>query len=101
MPLRPRVEHLETVHGHVVVLELTEHEVAAALEALPVDERSLAASLSELRRRELVAGRTAMHIALAQTAAADTGHPVLRDDRGAPVLPSGWVGSLSHKHSVA
>ncbi len=77
-------------HGSVVLLEVD--DVEAALAALPEAERAHAATLGELRRREHVTGRTALHVALD-----DFMTPILADDRGAPVLPAGWVGSVSHK----
>src|SRR5262249_53769267 len=42
-----------------------------------------------VRRRELIAGRTAMHCLIADA--------VLSNDRGAPALPAGFSGSISHK----
>lgn len=76
-------------HGACVVVELADPQ--AALARLPADEQRRAHELSEVRRRDFIAGRTALHLAL------DTAAPILSDDRGAPVLPAGWVGSLSHK----
>ncbi len=49
-----------------------------------------------MRRRELVTGRTALHAAIGDREA-----PILADDRGAPALPAGWVGSISHKGALA
>ena len=68
---------------------------AAALARLPELERARAAALSPNRRREFIAGRTALHLALGSDAA------ILSDDRGAPALPPGWVGSVSHKRELA
>jgi 4'-phosphopantetheinyl transferase EntD len=42
------------------------------------------------------AGREAMRMLLGDPAA-----PLPSDDRGAPVLPAGWVGSISHKGTRA
>ena len=53
--------------------------------------------MTPVRRRELIAGRSALHAALAELAPDASAHPILVDDRGAPVLPGGWVGSVSHK----
>jgi 4'-phosphopantetheinyl transferase EntD len=41
-------------------------------------------------------GRAAMCEALAMP-----GLDIPRDDRGAPVIPAGWLGSISHKHERA
>ena len=90
------IEHLDTPHGRCVVVVLDDAAFAGALAALPAAERDHAATLGEIRRRDLVAGRTALHVALD-----DFTRPILADDRGAPILPPGWVGSLSHKSARA
>jgi 4'-phosphopantetheinyl transferase EntD len=96
-----RPELLATVHGTVSLVELTDDRLEAALAALPAAEQALARSLAPLRRRELVAGRTALHATLAELAPEHAAAPILADDRGAPVLPAGWVGSVSHKGTRA
>jgi 4'-phosphopantetheinyl transferase EntD len=63
--------------------------------ALEADEEALAVGRSEARRRELALGRAALREALGQAVA------ILADDRGAPRLPAGWVGSISHKGTRA
>ncbi len=88
------MQRLETPHGTCVLLEVD--DVEQALAKLPPDEQAHAATLSEIRRREHVGGRTALHHAID-----DWSTPILADDRGAPVLPSGWLGSVSHKATVA
>lgn len=88
-----RTERLALAHGACVIVELA--DVDAALAALAPAEQRCAAELGPVRRRDYVAGRTAIHLALASDAA------ILSDDRGAPVLPPGWVGSISHKAGVA
>src|SRR5689334_19859330 len=95
-PRLPRPEALDTPHGRCVLVAVDDDLLAAALAALPGDEQALAAKLSEHRRRELIAGRTALHHALG-----DFTHAILPDDRGAPMLPAGWVGSVSHKGALA
>jgi 4'-phosphopantetheinyl transferase EntD len=92
-------DQYDTPHGLCTIIELPDDAdaLAAALAALPAAEQALAATLTVVRRRELVAGRTALHAALAELAPALAGAPVLSDDRGAPLLPAGWVGSVSHK----
>jgi 4'-phosphopantetheinyl transferase EntD len=82
----PRSEHVDTPHGRCIVLELDEVDAP-----LLGDELAIAAALAPVRRRELVAGRAALREALGMNVA------ILPDDRGAPVLPAGWVGSISHK----
>jgi enterobactin synthetase component D len=44
-------------------------------------------------------GRVALRAALAELGCAATEIP--RDDRGAPIVPAGFVGSISHKHGRA
>jgi 4'-phosphopantetheinyl transferase EntD len=58
---------------------------------LLTEELAHADKLTELRRREFAAGRTALRRAFGHDVA------ILPDDRGAPQLPAGWVGSISHK----
>jgi enterobactin synthetase component D len=86
----PRPEVVDTPHGRCVIVELG--DPIAALAALPDAERAHATTLGEIRRRDYIAGRGALHLALD-----DFATPILADDRGAPVLPVGWVGSVSHK----
>jgi enterobactin synthetase component D len=82
-------ERFALAHGACVVVEID--DLDAALAALPPAEQQRAAEVGPWRRREFVAGRTALHLALG------VGDAVLSDDRGAPALPPGWVGSISHK----
>lgn len=99
-------EHLTLAHGACVVVELADE--AAARAHLPPAEQQRTLELSPVRRAEYISGRTALHLALA----AAQGHPlppvpftdgapILSDDRGAPILPAGWRGSVSHKGSIA
>jgi enterobactin synthetase component D len=87
-------DHLTLAHGACVVLELADE--SAALAQLPAAEQQRALELAPARRCEYIAGRTALHLALATEQPA-----ILSDDRGAPILPAGWVGSVSHKGAVA
>lgn len=84
-------------HGACVVVELD--DLDAALADLGPDEQARAGQLVPLRRGGYVAGRTALHLALASPG--DRGASILSDERGAPVLPAGWVGSVSHKAARA
>lgn len=72
-------------------------------EAVPVelseDERRHAGSLHPGRRPSWVAGRMALRTALARLGAQPGA--ILADDRGAPVMPEGVVGSISHKAGLA
>lgn len=81
------MQRVECPHGTLIVgAELAE----------PIGEECAhAAALSPVRRREFAAGRAALRAALGLEVA------ILRDDRGAPVLPAGYVGSISHKGELA
>ncbi len=76
-----------------------------AAERLHPDEAALVAAMLPTRRATFVAGRIAMRdamqTALATHAPTDARYPILRTDRGAPVLPSTVAGSVSHKHDAA
>jgi len=74
--------------------------LADALARLHPDEQALAATLATVRRRDWVAGRLALRAALDRTVASSAA-PILADDRGAPILPTGAVGSVSHKRGLA
>ena len=95
-------DHLTLAHGACVVLELADAD--AALAGLPAAEQRRGLELAPARRGEYIAGRTALHLALGTTARATAdlaGAAILSDERGAPVLPPGWVGSVSHKGAFA
>lgn len=87
-----RTDRLALAHGACVIVELDDPD--AALAALSPAERQRAGELGPIRRREFVAGRTALHLALGADAS------ILSDDRGAPILPPGWAGSISHKGAL-
>jgi len=92
-----RTERLVLAHGACVIVELDDAD--AALGGLAAAEQQRAAELGPVRRRDFIAGRTALRLALGADRAIDAA--ILADDRGAPVLPPGWVGSLSHKGGLA
>jgi len=84
---------------------------AAALDDLPVDERALASTWGARRRATFTAGRRALRGALVAAGAVDhdaapaLAAPILRDDRGAPVLPAPLAArfraSITHKDTHA
>jgi 4'-phosphopantetheinyl transferase EntD len=86
-------EIVDTPHGRALVLEVDDALIAA--ESLVGSEVALAANLGPVRRREFVAGRAALRSLLGEPV------PIVADDRGAPILPAGWVGSISHKGDQA
>jgi 4'-phosphopantetheinyl transferase EntD len=87
------MDRLALAHGACVIVEIGDE--AAALARLAPAERDRAAQLGPVRRGEFIAGRTALHLALGSDAA------ILSNDRGAPALPPGWLGSVSHKRALA
>jgi enterobactin synthetase component D len=89
-------------HGRCVGIRLPEADasiVALADTALVGAERAFAGSLTAIRRRTWVGGRAAMRQALARVSI--EAPPVLADARGAPILPPGIAGSISHKENLA
>jgi enterobactin synthetase component D len=78
-------ELVETPHGRCLIVEVDDTA------PLVGDELSIAAALGPVRKREFIAGRAALRSLLGEPVA------IVPDDRGAPMLPAGWVGSISHK----
>jgi 4'-phosphopantetheinyl transferase EntD len=64
------------------------------------EEQAFAAGLSARRLGTWVAGRLALGAALGELGARSRA-PLLATPRGAPLVPAGFVGSLSHKRHVA
>jgi 4'-phosphopantetheinyl transferase EntD len=94
--------HLELEHGICVGVRLPGEPAsvdALATRALLEDERAFAATLSSVRRATWIGGRVALRAALARASFA--AGPVLPDERGAPRLPPGVAGSISHKERLA
>jgi 4'-phosphopantetheinyl transferase EntD len=91
---------LSLAHGRAVAIDVADPDDAILAELHP-DERTRALTLSPIRRREWVAGRRALRHALTGVAPTAAAAPVLADDRGAPVLGPGAVGSISHKRAIA
>ena len=94
---------LNVAHGRCVGVWLPEAPAdidRLARSVLEASEREYAESLAApLRRRTWVGGRVALRQALA--CARIDAPPVLTDSRGAPTLPDGVAGSISHKHDLA
>jgi enterobactin synthetase component D / holo-[acyl-carrier protein] synthase len=92
---------LSLPHGRCVGVRLP--ELAAELDELEAEllpeERAVAASFGGFRRRSWIGGRLALRQALSR---AEIDAPaVLSDARGAPRLPVGVAGSISHKKQWA
>jgi 4'-phosphopantetheinyl transferase EntD len=63
-------------------------------------EKVHAGALPVARRAQWVAGRRALREAIASLGGVGAG-AILPDDRGAPILPPGFAGSVSHKGQLA
>jgi enterobactin synthetase component D len=74
--------------------------VAALVARLVPDEQAFARGLPPARRATWAGGRVALRTALAEVGAGE-GTPILTTPRGAPVLPPGFAGSISHKRTLA
>lgn len=100
----PRAWTLELPHGRVVAVAVVDEldPLGAALAELHDDERAGLDQVSAVRRGEWIAGRRALRAALVDVGGVEAGRAaLLTDDRGAPVVPAGLVGSISHKRAVA
>lgn len=65
------------------------------------DERIVADTMPPARRAAYVAGRRALRAALHRIAPGNANVPLLSTRRGAPQLPAGLTGSISHKRARA
>jgi 4'-phosphopantetheinyl transferase EntD len=74
-------------HGRIAILDIVDLDDRY----LDPGEQPLADAATPTRRRELIAGRAALRALLPDAGA------IGRDDRGAPILPHGFIGSVSHK----
>ena len=90
---------MDLAHGHCVGVAIASVLPDEALAALLPAERAFARGLGPARRAGWVAGRTALRGALTHLGI-DAG-PLLATPRGAPMLPAGVVGSISHKRDLA
>jgi len=92
-----RSEILDTPHGRCVLVAFDdEAAVEHAMARLPAAEQAIAHAKLLHTRRDFVAGRTALHLALD-----DFAHPIAASVRGAPAMPTGFTGSISHKTGTA
>lgn len=94
---------IETPHGLLVAFALppAEEPLAAALwSSLPEVERALGNRFAPRRRVTFAGGRFALRRAL-EGVGCPSPAAILYTDRGAPAVPSGYRGSISHKDEVA
>jgi 4'-phosphopantetheinyl transferase EntD len=92
-----KVLELEHAFGRLVILSFGDSSLDEA--PLVREERSFAEQFGVPRRRTWIAGRAALRRGLDHLGVSSG--PILGDERGAPVLPDGVVGSVSHKNEVA
>jgi phosphopantetheine--protein transferase-like protein len=106
----PRVVAQQTVpHGTLVGVALPpsapDPDVLATLDtvrdALLPAEWAIADRLAVPRRVAFVGGRLALRTALGAVSPDRSREPVLRTPRGAPLMPAGTLGSVSHKRRLA
>lgn len=93
------VFRLQTPHGICVGIALAPGLDSSAESQLLPEERAFAYALQPRRRRTWVGGRLALQRALAAVGAPR--RSLLATARGAPVVPTGFVGSISHKDTLA
>jgi len=91
---------LDLPFGTCVGVSLPGDGAFALPEALHPVEATFARALPEARRAGWVGGRVALRAALAAVGV-EAPAPMLSTPRGAPIMPPGAVGSVSHKRTIA
>jgi phosphopantetheine--protein transferase-like protein len=94
--------HHATPHGVITGVHLPETPDPVPdtiLAQLPPAEAALARTLGGFRQPQFVGGRIALRRACEQLGVRPAA--ILTDDRGAPILPPGIAGSVSHKRNLA
>jgi phosphopantetheine--protein transferase-like protein len=95
----PAAFRLDLPHGRCVGVAIPAALTPALREALAPEEIDHLDRLPPARQAAFAAGRAALRAALADLGL--PGGPILPDDRGAPRLPPGALGSISHKRALA
>ena len=72
-----------------------------ATRQLHTEERAAAAAAGPARSAGWAAGRLALRTALLALGSTPIRDPILPTERGAPAMPEGFVGSISHKDGIA
>jgi 4'-phosphopantetheinyl transferase EntD len=93
----------ELPFGMCVGVSLPQDDAFVLPSALHPDEAAFVHSSAAARRATFIGGRVALRTALAALDAggAASARAILSTPRGAPALPSGFVGSVSHKRELA
>jgi len=87
--------------GVFASVDIVPDVMAPAARDLHVEEHALVASMPALRQATFVAGRQALRAAVRAVAPGQADAPLLRTRRGAPQMPEGIAGSISHKRTRA
>jgi 4'-phosphopantetheinyl transferase EntD len=90
---------LDLVHGRCVGVRIPSEVNDQVLALLVPEERAFVLTLAPARRTSWVAGRIALRQAL-RDLGVEAG-PILPNSLGAPSLPPGLMGSISHKKTLA
>lgn len=101
LPSRPvavTLQRVDCFHESLGVLAILPLEEDLSGELL-ADERAPLGRFGPSRRRTYAGGRVALRAALAALGAPELA--ILSDERGAPVLPAGYSGSIAHKDTLA
>jgi len=90
----------ETAHGLLVAMALpSDGEPAGEASEIVDEERALVAGAHQRRQRTFVGGRIALHRALSSVGGAQG--VILANARGAPLVDAPFLGSVSHKDTIA
>ena len=90
---------IDLPHGRCVGARIPDVVDPASTALLASEEQAFLDTLSAARKPTWLAGRVALHAALADIGI-DVG-PILSTQRGAPALPDHVCGSISHKRTLA
>jgi len=93
------VFRVDLPHGRCVGVRVPGPNERVDAPHLAPEEIDFLGSLGPARRPTWIAGRVAMHAALLDLGL--DGGPILATQRGAPELPAGVTGSISHKRTLA
>lgn len=94
--------HHATAHGVLTAVRIPDSPdpvPSAVVDRLPHGEAEYARTLRGYRQVQFVGGRIALRRACEQIGL--TAPDILPNARGAPSLPEGFVGSISHKRTIA
>jgi enterobactin synthetase component D len=89
--------------GQLAVVDTTQldHAIDIAATALHPEEIAMAEALPVTRRTLFISGRVALRAAIDRVDREASSVALLRNARGAPTIPSGLIGSISHKRAMA